>query len=405
MSHKQVPIPAIGYESDYWVAENDGMRSRSQMARASGQYKSAVPATLRDLKLELPADLVANLAEASVSVGQFDEFAHRTFGSETPTLGPMSSILLRTESSSSSQIENLTVGAKQLALADLDEARSVNAQTVHRNVLAMEAASQLSDQVGIETILFMHRELLNGDPYLGDHAGTFREQLVWVGSSPVSPLGASFVAPRPEHIADALEDLLAFIERVDLPVLAQIGVAHAQFETIHPFVDGNGRTGRALIHALMHESGLVRHTTVPLSAGLLRETERYFDALTRYRAGDAYPIIELFCDAARYAAETGKTLTIDLHEQVMKSQEMLTGLRSDAIAWRILPLLISHPVINARLIKQELGVSDTSAHRAIRTLVQHGILHESTGKSRGRVWQHDGILRVLDGYAESIRRG
>lgn len=89
------------------------------------------------------------------------------------------------------------------------------------------------------------------------------------------------------------------------------------------------------------------------------------DALTHYRVGDAYPIIDLICDAARYAAEAGKMLMIDLDRQVVKAQEMLAGVRSNAIAGRILPLLISHPVINARLIKQELGISDTSAHRAI----------------------------------------
>lgn len=200
-----------------------------------------------------------------------------------------------------------------------------------------------------------------------------------------------------------MEDLLAFSRRVDLPILAQVAIAHAQFETIHPFVDGNGRTGRALIHSLMYASGLVRHATLPLSGGLLRETERYFDALTLYRAGDAYPIIDMFCDAARYAADTGKKLISDLQQQVGEARGKLTGVRSDAIAWRIVPHLISHPVINALLIKKQLEISDTSAHRGIG--LERGIIRESRGKSRGRIWQHDGILGVLDDYAASIRRG
>ena len=123
--------------------------------------------------------------------------------------------------------------------------------------------------------------------------GEFRTEPVWIGSGS-TPIGATFVGPRHELISEAIGDLIAFAHRVDVPALPQIAVAHAQFETIHPFTDGNGRTGRALIQAMLRNKGLTRQVTVPVSAGLLAHTTAYFAALTTYREGDAAPIVERF---------------------------------------------------------------------------------------------------------------
>ncbi len=111
----------------------------------------------------------------------------------------MSSILLRTELSSSSQIENLTVGAKELALAEIGQAKSADAQVVTANVRTMEAALALSGQLDEDSILAMHHELLSGQPGWEQHAGRYRDQLVWVGSSAITPRGAAHVAPQPER--------------------------------------------------------------------------------------------------------------------------------------------------------------------------------------------------------------
>ena len=113
-----------------------------------------------------------------------------------------------------------------------------------------------------------------------------------------SPHDAMFVPPRHETVPAAIEDLIGFIDRDDLPVLAQAALAHAQFETIHPFPDGNGRTGRALIHAELRNKRLTRNVTVPVSAGLLVDTDAYFEALTAYRLGDTAPIVEQLAAAA-----------------------------------------------------------------------------------------------------------
>lgn len=404
MTDHPLAIPALTYEPHHWTAENDGMRSRAAMSAASGPYESSVTSPLATLQLSLPADLAADVEEATQRLAQFDLYARATLGSDSAALGPLSSILLRTESTSSSQIENLTVGARQLALAEIGASTSEDAGLVVANVRAMEAALELADRLDSPAILTMHRRLLERQPGREEHAGTYRDQLVWVGSSPVTPIGASHVAPQARHVQPAVDDIVAFMRRDDLPIVAQAAIAHAQFETVHPFVDGNGRTGRALVHGILRAKSVVIHTTAPISAGLLRDADGYFDALTSFRQGDARPIVEKLADASRFAALSGSHLVDELAAQISAARESLHGLRSDAAGWRVLPHLVAHPVVNAALIKDVLGTSDMTAQRALTQLTHAGVLEERTGKKRSRVWQHSGILGVLDSYAQAIHR-
>jgi Fic family protein len=201
-----------------------------------------------------------------------------------------------------------------------------------------------------------------------------------------------------------MSDLIAFAQRVDLPVIFQMAVAHAQFETIHPFADGNGRTGRALIHVMLRQAGLVTGTVVPISAGLLTDTQTYFAALSAYRAGDAGPIVQQFSDASRFAATSGRELIDRLIGQLDEARELMRGLRTQATAWQVLPHLISHPVLNSSVLTRQLKLSDTAAQRALAQLTDAGVLVERSGGRRHRIWQHEGILGVLDEYAAGLRR-
>lgn len=399
-------VPAARYEQDYWVAESDGMTSRRQMAEASGPYERAVLADIADLQFHLPADLAADVEEAAAALATFDAHAAATLGPDSQTLGPMSSILLRTESTSSSQIENLTVSARQLAMAQIEESTSVNARLVVANVSAMEAALRLSDRLDAAAICEMHRVLLSAQPGLAQHAGTWRDQLVWVGQSSVSPRGAAHVAPHHDHVPAAMGDLVQFMARNDMPVLVQAAIAHAQFENIHPFVDGNGRTGRAIVHAILLSKGLVTRTTAPISAGLLTDTSAYTRALDAYRLGDARPIVEQFTRASLFAASSGARLVDDLAAQVAASRQILeaSGLSRRAGAWRVVPSLVAQPVVNARFLQDHLGMAQVSAHRSLEQLTEAGVLVECTGQRRNRVWQHGGIVGVLDDYARRLIR-
>ena len=202
-----------------------------------------------------------------------------------------------------------------------------------------------------------------------------------------------------------MADLVTFSRRTDLPVLSQAAIAHAQFETIHPFPDGNGRTGRALIHAMLRAHGLTRNVTVPVSAGLPTDTNGYFDALTAYRGGDPAVIIEQLANASFAAAANGRQLVLDLRAIRHAWEEKISS-RRGATAWRLADLLLRQPVIDAPAVARELGVTTQNALRAIAPLVDADILEEFTGFGRNRMWQSRHVLDALDDFAARAgRRG
>ncbi len=127
-----------------------------------------------------------------------------------------------------------------------------------------------------------------------------------------SPVGADFVAPRWERVPELIDDLVAFSRRTDIGALTTTAIAHAQFETIHPFTDGNGRTGRALAQALLRYRAVTRSVAVPVSAGLLADVDGYHSALTAYRAGDLEPIVAGFAEASLRAVVNARELVSDI---------------------------------------------------------------------------------------------
>ena len=275
----------------------------------AGNCRAAIPPRIGSLELRLSGVLSAESEDALREIVRFDEYASQRLGSSTE-LAPMSSILLRSKSAASSQIENLTVGARSLALAELGSPSSRNASIVSGNVRAMEAALAVSSTVSAESVLAMHRALMEpaGDP----DAGRWRTQQVWIGGSDVGPHHAAFVPPHHDRLPTSLDDLFVFASRTDLPVLPQVAIAHAQFETIHPFTDGNGRTGRSLVHTMLRRAEVVERVTVPLSAGLLTDTAAYFASLDEYRKGDVEPIVRRLNAATFAAVSNGRMLVDDL---------------------------------------------------------------------------------------------
>lgn len=391
-------VPAVERVLERWEVPH-GVTSRRARERGTGTYFVTIPARISTLALDLPSGLAAHIADAETALASFDEHSSATFGALGQPLGPMSSILLRSESASSSQIENLTVGARQLALAELNENTSSHASLVLGNVRSMEAALSLAQRLDVDALLEMNAALL-------PDGGHLRESLVWVGSSSLSPVGAAHVAPHASEVPEALDDLMAFVRRTDIPVLLQAAIAHAQFETIHPFIDGNGRVGRALVHAMLAHHGLVTSTTVPISGGLLRNTKRYFDALTAYREGNAAPIIECFADAALASANDGRELADRLSHIARDAEDTLrnAGVRRHSCAYRLVQVLVGQPVVNTVFVRQKLGVNTSVAQRAITTLTELDILTERTGRKRGRVWHCTAIIDALEEYAEQSRR-
>jgi Fic family protein len=201
-----------------------------------------------------------------------------------------------------------------------------------------------------------------------------------------------------------MADLVRFVRRTDIPTLAHVALAHAQFETIHPFPDGNGRTGRALVHAMLVARGLTRNVTVPVSAGLLTNTQAYFDALTAYRTGDPGPIVARMSEASFAAVANGRQLVADLRDTRARWQTVIKA-RSDSVAWSLADLVLRQPVLDASTAQRELGATSAKTQRAIRQLATAGVITEFTDRKRNRLWQSTEVLSALDGLAaRSIRR-
>ncbi|OBF84994.1 cell filamentation protein Fic [Mycobacterium sp. 852002-51163_SCH5372311] len=387
-------LRAITYENVRW--EPEGARYVSAALPKYRTYHPAVPAEIADLVLDLPPSVFTEAESASREITRFDA----ELGGE---IAPFAAVLLRSESAASSQIENLTASARAIAEAELPGGKAKrNAEMIVANTAAMQAAVALSDTVDADAILAMHRALMANEPR--HTPGEFRTEPVWIGGGS-TPIGATFVGPRHELLPGAIRDLIAFAQRDDVPTLPQIAVAHAQFETIHPFTDGNGRTGRALVQAMLRNRGLTRQVTVPLSAGLLADTNAYFAALTTYRDGDAAPIVERFSRASVLAVANGRQLIADIRGIRENWNDVITA-RSDSAVWRVADLLTHRPVVNAALLAQELGIESTNAHRYLNPLTEAGILVETTSGPRNRVWRSPEVLAALDAFAERAgRRG
>ncbi|WP_225733360.1 Fic family protein [Pseudoclavibacter sp. CFCC 14310] len=344
------------------------------------------------------------MSEAEGALRAFDAEVSAAFGSDTIAFGPMSSVLLRSESTSSSNIENLTVGARQLALAELNLSQSPNARLVASNVLAMNTALELADRLTSDTLLDMHRALLIGDPRLSHEAGRYRTQPVWIRGSAFGPVNAVHVAPPHDLVPDLVDDTLQFLNRVDAPVIAQIAIAHAQFETIHPFVDGNGRTGRALVQAALRNKQVTRSITAPVSAGLLHSQESYFAALTAFRAGDAAPIVAAFVAASAVCRKQGHDLVQELRAIIAALRERIAPASKRAFAHQVIPFLVEQPVITSAALAARFDIAPTSAIHTIDLLAQYGVVSEVTKNRRNRVWQQNDVLEALDRFAASIVR-
>jgi Fic family protein len=309
--------------------------------------------------------------------------------------------LCRVEAAASSRIENVIASAEAVGLAELGDTSSESAALVVANGVAMEVAAAHADHLDGDAILAMHKALL--DSTEPDSTGKWRTVQNWIGGSAWSPREATFVPPQPDRVPAAIHDVERFLARDDLPALIQAAIAHAQFETIHPFTDGNGRTGRALVHGVLRAKELTRQVTVPISAGLRADTRRYFEALTAYRDGDPEPIVERLANASFAAINNGRTLVEELR-MVRGSWETAISARRGASAWRLADMLLSRPVVDSPLVQRQLGVTAPAALGAINRLVQAEVLVKISGRQRYRRYSAPRVLEALDDFAVRASR-
>lgn len=250
-------------------------------------------------------------------------------------LAPLAAMLLRAESVASSKIERIEASVD-------DYARALHGIRSNPSATSMVASTQaLSSLIGsvadgtelkLAEVLEAHRALMLDDPHEKAYAGQLRDMQNWIGGSDWSPRGALYVPPPPTLVADCLRDLLAFANRRDVPVMDQAAIVHAQFESIHPFTDGNGRIGRALINTVFRRRGATRRVVIPLASSVVAQRAGYFAALGSYRDGDASPLIQAFAQASMIAAQEARISAVRLAELPQRWQDEAGGPRRNSAA-------------------------------------------------------------------------
>jgi len=266
------------------------------------------------------------------------------------------------------------------------------------NLRAIDAALRHTGERRAEDLWAWHRHLMAHSGLDASLIGAWRDRLGWIGGP--SPHRAAHVPPPPELISGAIDDLLAFLRRNDLDPVTQAALAHAQFETIHPFADGNGRIGRILIGwALRRRLGLL--VPPPVSGTFLRDRGGYLSGLTLYREVGPEPWVRWFAGAVERTARSTETILTAILELAAGWPHRLAGIRADAAAHKLLPHLTTHPALDVAGAAALAGVSEQAARAALDELAARGILrgatpadHARPGRPR-RWWVAGELLELL----------
>ena len=366
-----------------------------------------MPDRLADWPLSLPSDVAADVSDAERAVADLN-----SSGSQLANLEAVARVLLRAESVASSRIEGLEVGVGRLARAEAakeagDPLNDVTAEAVLGNVEAMElAVSDLATKpnLSMEDILALHRALMKHTPN-SDIGGQFRNVQNWIGGNDYNPCGADFVPPPPEYVPELMDDLLAFLNSEDTPPVVQAAIAHAQFETIHPFADGNGRIGRALIHLVLRRRGLAPRYVPPISLVLATDSRDYIGGLTRFRytgeptGPDSAPgiarWIATFASATLRATDDARQIAADIEALEMHWRAQAAPIRKNSAADVLLRVLPSAPVLTVSTAARLTGRSFQAADLAVGRLTDAGVLRQIKLGRRNRAFEADGLIDAL----------
>ncbi|MGI8683668.1 MAG: Fic family protein [Acidimicrobiales bacterium] len=302
-------------------------------------------------------------------------------------------LLLHAEGVASSRIEEVRAPPAEVAVASADPAVGGAAGWVADNLRAVDAALAHQGPLRADDLWDWHRLLMVHADLEPALVGIWRDRIGWVGGA--TPHLAAFVPPPPELVGALMEDLVAFAQDDRVDPVAHAALVHAQFETIHPFADGNGRIGRILIGwVLQRRLGLA--VPPPVSGTFLRDRGGYLTGLTRYRleGPDGWTI--WFARAMEQTAYATEAILGDVADVIAAWPQRLTGLRADAAARRLVPHLSAHPALDVATAASLAGVSEQAARGALDELVARGILRDASTSSgrtgRPRRWWVAGEL-------------
>lgn len=365
----------------------------TRSGRQGGRYEAYLPDLLNERPLALANELAAHAADVEATVRNLAS------NPESGSIEGLARFLLRSEAIASSRIEGMQVSPQQVALAELAQSEhltkagfSHTAQLVANNITIVgKAATDLatSPVVTVAGVDELHRALLPEERHHG-----LRRVQNWIGGNDWNPIDAEFVPPPPAHVKTLMDDLVSYMGGGGHAPLVQAALAHAQFETIHPYTDGNGRVGRALIHTVLTRRGLTPSAVLPVSLVLLTRSDGYVEGLAAYRySGDpgSRPAREgisvwltTFLDAAELAAEQVTRFAAELTELRQRWAAQLSAYRTgqgvretpraDSAVARLTRMLPEAPVVTTTTVRRLLDVSLPAAYNAMEELANAGIV-------------------------------
>lgn len=403
------------WEEAWWEpTSNGGLRRRD---RRGGAFSTYVPDSLAFVELAVPPDLDAALARAERAV-------RALVGSPGASdLDRLSRFLLRSEAIASSMIEGVAPSSRQIAIAELADAQdepvrrvSEQAHLVASNIrIIRRATADLAQDrpLTADDVLGLHRSLVPPE-----HHG-FRSVQNWIGGSRWHPLDAEFVPPTPPRVPPLIDDLVAYMNGASHAPLVQAALIHAQFETVHPFTDGNGRVGRALIHTVLARRGLTTRAVLPISIVLATLSDAYVGGLTAFRHASTpgseaarkatVAWLRVFTGATLTSVDQARLLVAEITALREEWAERLAAWRSaqglrptpraDSAVARLIVELPETPVITAGTVARSLDVSLVAARQALDELCRAQIL---TARSLGQGttgYMSDEVLELVD-FAE-----
>jgi len=367
----------------HWQSEASAGLPRKD--RQSCEYEAYVPDPLMGRAIVLEGAVAADVADAEAAITRLNFEASALVDTEA-----LARLLLRAESVASSKIEGLEIGPRRL----------LEAEAMVYAVRSVRSDEELT----LEQLLEIHRRLLAGSR-LEESGGKIRSEQNWIGGSSYNPCSAAFVPPPPELVHDLLLDLCRFCNDDSLPAVVQAALAHAQFETIHPFIDGNGRTGRALIHLTLRRRGLAPRVLPPVSLVLATWATDYVAALegTRYRGQPASPAaheglnrwVGLFATACRRAVDDAAEFAARTQGLEAAWRERLGAVRASSATDLLLHALPGAPVLTVRSAADLISRSLRATNEAIARLSAAEVLTQVTVGRRNRAFEARELIDVF----------
>ena len=366
-----------------------------------GGYRAFVPAPLPPHPpLSFTSDLQSLLSAADRAVGRLDGSIQTL---PNPDLFVM--MYVRKEAVLSSQIEGTQSSLQDLLAAEaqvLSSDAPKDVDEVVNYIAAMKhGLARLADlPVSVRLVREIHEQLLTGVRGHDRRPGELRAIQNWIGPAGATIRSATFVPPPPDLVPAALSDLERFLHGdAEMPLLVRIGLAHAQFETIHPFLDGNGRCGRLLITFLLCEGGALHKPVLYLSHYFRQRRQEYYDRLQAVRdTGDWENWLAFFLrgvsEVSAQATETARRI-LALREEHRSAVTDRLG-RAAASGLRVLEKLYERPIVSVAQIRELTGTTYPAANDLASRLAELGILVEFTGQKRHRRFRYDGYVRLFE---------